>query len=153
MAEESATKISRKRMLVRGKDVLKHLAQYDSELAEELLQAPEDVEDVIAERLSLWHKTRKMKMANIDIETLMVCFEFYNDLMKIALGFFVNANVMFMQQFMSSYAYIAQAVAEAQKGQKAQTLENKICEVVDKVMNNITSIQKMMLKTGGVNVE
>ena len=119
--------------------VLKYLASFDPDLAEKITSEPEDLEEYIAEELKVWSLVKDEKLRQIDLETLMSCFSFFKDIMKISMSFYAGAAGMFFKEFMAQYEYTAQAVAEGLKQREDPRIRlvDKTCEIIDRIFDRM----------------
>jgi len=128
--------------------ILKHLAKYDPELAEELATSGEPVEERIAQELMFARMIKYQKIRELDLETLMVTFDFWNEMMKRAIQYISSTNAMFMMNFLEQYTYIAQAVQEKLRSETpdARTLlAMKGLELMDELKDNIKKMNQPYL--------
>jgi len=110
MKEEK--EVMRKRTLkIKGGEFLRHLATYDPALAEEIATSDRPLEQIIAEEITFAKLIKHKALAEMDIETLLVAFDFWNKVMERALQYFTNANALFMMNFLNQYEYVANAVS------------------------------------------
>ena len=97
--------------------VIKNLAKYDPELAKELAVSDEPIEERIASEVMFARMVKYQKLKELDLETLLVTFDFWNEMMKRAIQYISSTNMFFMMNFMEQYSYIAQAVQERIKSE------------------------------------
>lgn len=143
---------------VRRAVFLKNLAQYDPDLAQELAISEEPVEAIIAQELSAWRLVKNERLKQMDMETLMAAWDFFKDMMKLALQMYTTANQMFFNQFLQQYEYTALAVQEKLKNQNQPDpkalLTLKTMEIIDSVTEQIKKMQESLYNVGmSVKVE
>ena len=92
--------------------ILRHLAKYDPELAEELASSEEPLEEKIATELMFVRMIKQEKIKQLDLETLLATFDLWNEMMKRAIQYISSCNAFFMTNFIEQYAFIAKTVEE-----------------------------------------
>jgi hypothetical protein len=126
--------------------ILKHLAKYDPELAEELATSNEPIEEKIASEIMFARMVKYQKVRELDLETLLVTFDFWNEMMKRAIQYITACNTFFMMNFMEQYSYIAQAVQERIKSETPDpraVLVMKGLELMDELKEQMKGLQGM----------
>lgn len=133
--------------------VLKNLAQYDPELAEDLAMSEEPLEQVIAQELAMWKIIKNERLKNMDLETLLSAFDFFREMMKLCIGMMASINQMYFTQFLQQYEYTANAVAEAigtheRMPTPKEIIALKVADNIDRLFESIENMQKNLI--GGV---
>ena len=131
------------RLKVSEMKILKTLAKYDPELAKELATSDTPIEERIASEIMFARMIKYEKVRELDLETLLVTFDFWNEMMKRAIQYITATNTMFMMNFMEQYSYIAQAVQERIKSETPDprtVLAMKGIEIIDSLQKQMTDL-------------
>jgi len=131
------------RITVSQAKVLKHIAEVDPELAQEIGLSDEP-EKKLAEEVLFAKLVKYERYKNLDLETLLIALDFWKTIFDTAIKYLSVANAMFMGNFLEMYSYIARAVEERLKIEKPSAkdvLVAKGLELLDEMKKNMTALQ------------
>jgi len=127
--------------IAKRKKVLRHIAEIDPALAEELAQY-DSPEERIAEEVLFARLVKNEKFKQLDLETLLVALDFWKTIFDTCIKYLSTANVFFMMNFLDMYSYVAKAVEERLKLETPSAkdvLVMKALELMDELKKNMNN--------------
>ena len=129
--------------------VLEYLAQVDPELASQVLAEDRDPEQIIVEDFRQFRLLKYQKLKEMDLETLIIAWSFFRDVIKIALDLVATSNEMFFNRFLMMYDVVARSVGEATESEPREKLLDLLSSMVFNFMDKLDALSRASGGVGG----
>lgn len=123
--------------------MLEYLAQVDPELASEVMSEDRDPEQVIIDDFRQFRLLKYTRLKELDLETLIIAWSFFRDILKIAIDTLAVSNEIFFTRFLSMYDMVARSVGEATESAPREKLLDLLSGLVFNFVERLDALNKM----------